>query len=85
MTLTNRQSELDVEKWLKSEKAGRDLCGDFELRKNEKIRAEKTYDTEKQKSISAQYLRRFLRRCRLCAYKPLTACKNRNCSAVIDT
>lgn len=31
MTLTNRQSELDVEKWLKSEKAGRDLCGDFEF------------------------------------------------------
>lgn len=31
MTLTNRQSEMDVEKWLKSEKAGRDLCGDFEF------------------------------------------------------
>ena len=31
MALTKKQAELDVDKWLKSEQAGHDLCGDFEF------------------------------------------------------
>lgn len=31
MALTKKQAELDVDKWLKSEQAGRDLCGDFDF------------------------------------------------------
>ena len=31
MALTKKQAELDVDKWLKSEEAGRDLCGEFDF------------------------------------------------------
>lgn len=31
MALTKKQAELDVDKWLKSEQAGHDLCGDFDF------------------------------------------------------
>ena len=31
MALTKKQSELDVDKWLKSEEAGHDMCGEFEF------------------------------------------------------
>lgn len=31
MALTKKQSEMDVDKWLKSEQAGRDMCGEFEF------------------------------------------------------
>ncbi len=31
MALTKKQSEMDVDKWIKSEQAGRDMCGEFEF------------------------------------------------------
>ncbi|MBQ7227792.1 MAG: hypothetical protein IJX05_05280 [Clostridia bacterium] len=31
MALTKKQAELDVNKWLKSEEAGHDLCGEFDF------------------------------------------------------
>ena len=31
MAITKKQSELDVDKWLKSEEAGHDMCGEFEF------------------------------------------------------
>lgn len=31
MAISKKQAELDVDKWLKSESAGHDLCGDFEF------------------------------------------------------
>ncbi|HIV64008.1 MAG TPA: hypothetical protein H9693_04545 [Firmicutes bacterium] len=31
MALTKKQAELDVSKWLKSEEAGHDLCGEFDF------------------------------------------------------
>lgn len=31
MALTKKQSEMDVDKWLKSEQAGRDMCGEFDF------------------------------------------------------
>lgn len=31
MALTKKQAEFDISKWLKSEEAGHDLCGEFEF------------------------------------------------------
>ena len=51
MALTKKQAELDVDKWLKSEQAGHDLCGDFDFCANCDKTAEnpcaKAYDAMK--------------------------------------
>ena len=31
MALTKKQAELDGSRWLKSEEAGRDLCGEYDF------------------------------------------------------
>ena len=31
MAITKKQTELDVSKWLKSEEAGHDMCGEFDF------------------------------------------------------
>lgn len=58
MAITEKQAELDVTKWLKSEKIGRDMCGEFDFcekcDKNLENPCAKAYDAfEKSKKLVA--------------------------------